>query len=364
MNIPVLIKAPLSEKKSKLLRGKTLPYQYYIARDKHHYLYLSQSPSYARSEAWLARLKDISSDYDWGLIEHIEDQQYFIMFVSNNALLTTDEGNLDELLRDNAILLKRKGSQIFWCAPKQEKMIGEYVEPLSDNQLKPFALRRTLLKKKLLFVGLIPFVFIIWQGIQKTQTTESTATPPVDPYLDYRLAINGTSSAHSGLHQAANLATLSATIPQGWRIDSIFLNNGMTTLKVKRESGGERPDIRKWLSLHTDLKPFSQLTIDTLTINIPIKETLSSWQNRLMPSTLPLESMTDVLVALGWSFISPPMSNSRFTTTFTVQKQTDLTEILKLKNILKQLPISATANLTPIEQFWNIKITFTFYGAS
>ncbi|WP_318452314.1 hypothetical protein [Photobacterium leiognathi] len=366
MILPTLIKAPLSDNKTKLLRQHNAPFRYYTATTSHHYLYISQTRSFARAEAWLARYRDVEGG--WGVIEHINDDQFFIMFVSNNELLVTDEGDIDTLMRDYDVLLQRYHAQLFWCAPQHALMQGEIVEPLSEVELTPFALTPSLRRTPLIVGGAIVLSALLgfagW--LMLSQPAPPSNVTPVDPYLAYRTAVSHTSSAHDGLKQAVTLSAIAATVPQGWQVVSITLDNATATLTVNRLSEGQRPVITTWLAQHPELSGYRHLSLNTLTITLPVRETLTAWQDHLMPSTIPLTSLTDTFIALGWT-VTPPVKDGGLLTTmstFSIKKQTDLAALLSLDGILKQLPVSAKATLTPAGHLWDVAITFTFYGAS
>ena len=366
MILPTLIKAPLSDNKTKLLRQNPAPFRYYTATTTHHYLYLSQNPTFARAEAWLARYRDVEGG--WGVIEHINDDQFFIMFVSNNDLLVTDEGDIDTLMRDYDVLVQRYHAQLFWCAPQHARMQGEIVAPLSDVELTPFALTSSSRRTPLIKSGAIVLSAIIgFSGwLMLSQPAPPSNVTPVDPYLAYRTTVSHATSAHDGVKQAVILSGIAATVPDGWQVVSITLDDKATTLTVNRQAEGQRPVIAAWLAQHPELSGYSHLSLNTLTITLPVRETLTAWQDHLMPSAIPLSSLTDTFVALGWT-VTPPVKDSGLlttTSTFSIKKQTDLAALLSLDGILKQLPVSATATLTPDRSLWSVAITFTFYGAS
>lgn len=374
MNIAAFFKASAQHiSKESFKRQHPAPYCSLILRHGFYYLYTSQEPSYALAEAWLKQRGD--TEAQWGLLQPLEDGRFFFMFAHQGDIIKAQVGTLEQL---DAVLLARcitiYAVDIPTLPTGDHQGLLNYsltsLAPLLDNELAPFALKKAnaistkaiatvLLGALLVAVGLFAFL--------PSKKAPDTLPSPVDPYLAYRTTVTSTYSASAILQQVFSLGAYGVTLPYGWQLKNVSLQNDNVSLIAERIHNGQRAVMTTWLNQHPQLKPYGVITLDTLTINVPLHRTLRQWQNKIMPVEPSLSSVVNAQVALGWTITEPVSDNGivSITSSWTASKETALSELLLLRQMVSALPVTLTEiEITPNHAvgMFTFHLRFAFIG--
>lgn len=354
MNIATFFKASTQTiSKESFKRQHPAPYIYLTIRHGFYALYTSQEPSYALAEAWLKKRNE--TDSHWGLIQPLEDGRLFSMFVNKGDVIKAQVGTFEQLdsvllTRCLTVYLVEKKKLIALLDTSQHQGLLHYsvesLEPLTENELAPFALKKVKVVPTKTLIGLLIGALIGMGGFYlfSHEQKKESPPPPIDPYLAYRTAINQAYSIPEMLQKTLSLGTYGLTLPYGWQFKTLSLQDDMVTLAAIRTENGQRPVITAWLNQHEQLKPYSHITLDTLTINIPLQTTLAQWNNKIMATEPSLSSAIDTLVALGWKVTDLTNDNGIVSTTsrWMITKDTTLSELSIFNQIFEKLPVTIT----------------------
>ncbi|TFZ62424.1 hypothetical protein E4T25_04305 [Photobacterium damselae subsp. piscicida] len=375
MNIATLFKASVQTiSKENFKRQHPSPYTYLIVRNGFYHLYTSQEPSFARSEAWLKKIQKT----EWGLIEPLEDGSLFFMFVGKGDIIKAQVGTFEHL---DSVLLERcpiiylvddnKLAQRLEPAQHQTLLTYpvELISPLTPPELTPFALKK---HKKLPVKSIAAIALLIALGgvgvyAYQEAIKPEPLPPPVDPYLAYRTAVTTAYSASEILNQAVSLGAIGMGLPYGWQLNQVTLDEGNILLTAQRTPKGQRAVILAWLGHHAKLQPYSQVSLDSLTIRIPIQQTLQDWRNKIMSTEPALSSIMDAQIALGWTVTEFSQDNGlvSITSRWRASKETSLSQLTTFSQMLSTLPVTVTQlTIKPTGRIgeFNIQLQFAFMG--
>lgn len=359
--------------KAQLKQQHPEPYSYLAIRQGFYHLYTCQEPNYALAEAWLKKIT--STEAWWGLLQPCDDGRFFSMLVNNGDIITAHVSTFDEL---DTVLLAR--CDIVYTVETVKTMSNpshqptfdyttESIPPLTDKEIAPFALKKgaTLLHK--ILIGTFISAVIVGGGYGLFHTAPPPAAPavPIDPYLVYRTTVNHAHSAAEIIQQGIALGAISGTLPFGWQLDTVSLQGSVINVTAKRTLHGQRTVISEWIDQHPQLKPYADLSLNTLTINIPLQQTLAQWHDKIMRTEPSLSSVIDTLIALGWQVTKLTHDNGGWSVTsrWTTTKNTALTDLSTLQKICSSLPITITKfAMTPSGNIglFKIQLQFAFMG--
>lgn len=375
MNIATFFKASIQTvSKESFKRQHPSPYLYLTIRNGFYHLYTSQEPSFALAEAWL---KKINSS-EWGLIEPLDNNQFFFMFVGKGDIIKAYVGSFEQL---DSVLLERckvlyivDSNQLASSleSSQHQALLKYHVEPLSPltpPELAPFALKKhkKIPIKAISLLALLTILGIAGSYAYREATKPEPLPPPVDPYLAYRTTVNQSFFAPEILHNALSLGAIGSGLPYGWQFKTVSLQGDAINLTAERTSNGQRTVIMSWLKQHPQLLPYSQVSLDSLSITLPLLQTLQKWHNKIMPTEPSLSSVIDTQVALGWQMTELTTDNGLVSTTshWTATKETALSELASFSQMVSQLPVTITKlDITPSGAvgYFKIQIRFAFMG--
>ncbi|MHA7232198.1 hypothetical protein ACVT98_27100 (plasmid) [Vibrio campbellii] len=211
-----------------------------------------------------------------------------------------------------------------------------------------------------------------WHAHQPKPTVTPKANAPakpitLPPWMHYRLAINDALSAHQVMQGALISAATLATLPSGWKAESITLQGHAVTASILREPQGLVIVWAQWLTQHPALASQFTGNSDTQTLSIAMNAGLPRWHERAMPLRPTDARLQDTLVQLG-----AVTTLSHESTPGTWQSKTwqvthpgmNVTELSQLTSLFDALPLSMEAlTLTPVNlDTWSLSFTITLYG--
>ncbi|CAG23471.1 hypothetical protein [Photobacterium profundum] len=189
-------------------------------------------------------------------------------------------------------------------------------------------------------------------ALLRPQSLPESPPSPLDPYLAYRTSVSQALSAKEILQNTVALGAYGLLLPTGWPLDTISLQGDNLTLTANRSPLGTQAVIKQWLQQQNALTPFSTVTIDTLTIRIPLSATLSAWRDTIMPVGQSTTRLFDAQTTLGWTVRDVIHTDHRVSTSiqWSLTKTAMLTDIATLINTVAMQPISISSlTLTPTQ---------------
>lgn len=368
MQIPSLHKANTKNiSKETFKKQFSNTYSYLTTRNGFYTLYSSRVPSIALAEAWLHKIG--SRDENWCLIESINDEECFFLFVSKNDVVQAYQCRISPV----ELLLIQRSKQVFTVGNITQLPIDVTAietPPLTEDEQGPFALKTTKKWPIKTIVGVCTACCVAIVSVLALTPEPKPAVPPVpiDQYLAYRLAVNHAYSADEIFSQAVVLGGYGLSLPIGWRFHSIALQGDTLLLTANRTENGQRAVINAWLSQHPTLADYASVTLDSMTVVMPLRTTLQAWNDKIMPVEPSLTSVIDAFVALGWkiSAVNHQDGIVSITTSWTADKVTTLSELSSLTHMVSILPIALSAmTLTPSAVFGQLTITMqlSFIGS-
>lgn len=375
MNIASFFKASIQTvSKENFKRQHPSPYLYLTIRNGFYHLYTSQEPSFALAEAWLKKINGA----EWGLIEPLDNNQFFCMFVGKGDIIKAYVGGFEQLdsvllARCNVLYTVDSNQRASMLASSQHQALLKYhVEPLSPltpSELAPFALkkRKKIPIKTIALMAMVTSIGIAGSYAYRGVTKPEPLPPPVDPYLAYRTAVNQSLLAPEILHHALSLGAIGSGLPYGWQFKTVSLQGDTINLTAERTPDGQRTVIMSWLKQYPQLLPYSQVSLESLSITIPLLQTLQKWHDKIMPIEPSLSSVIDTQVALGWQMTDLTTDNGlvSITSRWTATKETALSELVSFHQMVSQLPVTITQlDITPSGTvgYFNIQIRFALMG--
>jgi hypothetical protein len=204
-------------------------------------------------------------------------------------------------------------------------------------------------------------------ALLRAQPQPDPLTSPIDPYLAYRTAVSHALSAKEVLHNTVALGAYGLLLPTGWPLDSISLQGDTLTLSANRSPTGTQSVINQWLQLQTALTPFSTVTMETLTIRIPVRTTLSTWRDTIMPVGQSTSRLFDAQTTLGWTVhdVNPTLHRVSTSTQWSLTKTATLTDLTTLMDTVALQPISISSlTLTPTQPLgrYATELSLAFIG--
>lgn len=368
MQIPSLHKASTKHiSKETFKKQFSETYSYLITRNGFYTLYSSRVPCIALAEAWLQKIG--VRDENWCLIESINDEECFFLFVSKNDVVQAKQCHITPV----ELLLIQRSKQVFTVGNVTQLPIDVAIietPPLTEEEQRLFALKTTKKWPIKTLVGVFSACCVaIVSVLALTPEPKPIEQPvPIDRYLAYRLAVNNAFSADEIFRQAVVLGGYGLSLPIGWHFHSIALQGDTLILTANRTENGQRAVINTWLSQHPALADYATVTLDSMTVAMPLHTTLQVWNDKIMPVEPSLTSVIDAFIALGWKISSVHHVDGlvSITTSWTADKVTTLSELSSLTDMVSTLPISLSAmTLTPSTVFGQLTITMqlSFIGS-
>ncbi|WP_305843097.1 hypothetical protein [Photobacterium leiognathi] len=169
------------------------------------------------------------------------------------------------------------------------------------------------------------------------------------------------------LHHALSLGAIGSGLPYGWQFKTVSLQGDTINLTAERTPDGQRTVIMSWLKQYPQLLPYSQVSLESLSMTIPLLQTLQKWHDKIMPIEPSLSSVIDTQVALGWQMTDLTTDNGlvSITSRWTATKETALSELVSFHQMVSQLPVTITQlDITPSGTvgYFNIQIRFALMG--
>ncbi|MGF1877460.1 hypothetical protein L4D77_19340 [Photobacterium frigidiphilum] len=356
MNIAALCKASSTHtNKEKLQRDHPAKYAYSVTREGSISLYTSDEPATALAEAWL---KKIGRQVDaWCLVEALNDHTVFFMFVSGDDVKKAITCEVNQL--DTVLLLR---SDRVFLVNLPESTLGQYgdcptatsLAPLTEAEYAPFDLKPvSTVRWRAVVVGAVLLAMCGGgYALLRPQSLPESPVSPLDPYLAYRTSVSQALSAKEILQNTVALGAYGLLLPTGWPLDTISLQGDNLTLTANRSPLGTQAVIKQWLQQQNALTPFSTVTIDTLTIRIPLSATLSAWRDTIMPVGQSTTRLFDAQTTLGWTVRDVIHTDHRVSTSiqWSLTKTAMLTDIATLIDTVAMQPISISSlTLTPTQ---------------
>ncbi|WP_039977180.1 hypothetical protein [Vibrio jasicida] len=367
-----------------LKKRTALAYQYVAVRGDWVCLYASSAPQVARSEWWLDVLKSrgLLDARDTALIEPLAEDEWQGVLIEEGVVrqiwvaptYSQLTANLDVA---SCVLVVEAGEE----ARLEENWTR--IAPPSDEELA--RLSQYLLTthaprwKKPVLAGAVVMSVIgaliagqAWHAHQPKPTPTPKANVPakpitLPPWMHYRLAIHDALSAHQVMQGALISAASLATLPSGWKAESITLQGHALTASILREPQGLVSVWSQWLTQHPTLASQFTGSSDTSTLSIPLNAGLPRWHERVMPLRPTDARLQDTLVQLG-----AVTTLSHESTPSTWQSKTwqvthpgmNVAELSQLASLFDALPLSMDAlTLTPVNlDTWSLSFTITLYG--
>ncbi|MFV8454149.1 hypothetical protein ACNO5M_03480 [Vibrio owensii] len=366
-----------------LKKRTALAYQYVAVRGDWVCLYASSAPQIARSEWWLDVLegRGLLDARDAVLIEPLAEDEWQGVLIEEGVVRqiwsAPSYSQLTVNLDDTRTLVVDTGGE--WIIEGQHDCIAapsdEELARLSQYLLTSHAPRW----KKPVLAGAVVMSVIgaliagqAWHAHQPKPTPTPKANAPakpitLPPWMHYRLAINDARSAHQVMQGALISAASLATLPPGWKAESITLQGHAVTASILREPQGLVSVWSRWLTQHPALASQFTGNSDTQTLSIAINPGLPRWHERAMPLSPTDTRLQDTLVQLG---VVTTLSHE--STPSTWQSKTwqvthpgmNVAELSQLASLFDALPLSMDAlTLTPVNlDTWSLSFTITLYG--
>lgn len=366
-----------------LKKRTALAYQYVAVRGDWVCLYASSAPQIARSEWWLDVLKGrgLLDARDAVLIEPLAEDEWQGVLIEEGVVRqiwsAPSYSQLTVNLDDTRTLVVDTGGE--WIIEGQHDCIAapsdEELARLSQYLLTSHAPRW----KKPVLAGAVVMSVIgaliagqAWHAHQPKSTPTPKANAPVKPitlppWMHYRLAINDALSAHQVMQGALISAASLATLPPGWKAESITLQGHAVTASILREPQGLVSVWSRWLTQHPALASQFTGNSDTQTLSIAINAGFPRWHERAMPLSPTDTRLQDTLVQLGaltaLSHESTP-STWQSKTWQVTHPGMNVAELSQLASLFDALPLSMDAlTLTPVNRdTWSLSFTITLYG--
>ncbi|HHY0446405.1 TPA: hypothetical protein ACVU4T_003342 [Vibrio parahaemolyticus] len=366
-----------------LKKRTALAYQYVAVRGDWVCLYASSAPQVARSEWWLDVLegRGLLDARDTALIEPLAEEQWQGVLIEEGVVRqiwsAPSYSQLTVNLDDSRTLVVDTGGE--WTIEGQHDCIA----PPSDEELARLSQYRLTSHaprwKKPVLAGAVVMSVVgaliagqAWHAHQPKSTPTPKANAPakpitLPPWMHYRLAINDALSAHQVMQGALISAASLATLPSGWKAESITLQGHAVTASILREPQGLVIVWSQWLTQHPALASQFTGNSDTQTLSIAMNAGLPRWHKRAMPLHPTDARLQDTLVQLG-----AVTTLSHESTPSTWQSKTwqvthpgmNVAELSQLASLFDALPLSMDAlTLTPVNlDTWSLSFTITLYG--
>jgi hypothetical protein len=366
-----------------LKKRTTLAYQYVAVRGDWVCLYASSAPQVARSEWWLDVLegRGLLDARDTAFIEPLAEDEWQGVLIEEGVVrqiwCAPSYSQLTANLDDTRTLVVDTGGE--WAIEGQHDCIA----PPSDEELARLSQYRLTSHaprwKKPVLAGAVVMSVVgaliagqAWHAHQPKPTPTPKANAPakpitLPPWMHYRLAINDALSAHQVMQGALISAATLATLPSGWKAESITLQGHAVTASILREPQGLVIVWSQWLTQHPALASQFTGNSDTQTLSIAINAGLPRWHQRAMPLRPTDARLQDTLVQLG-----AVTTLSHESTPSTWQSKTwqvthpgmNVAELSQLASLFDALPLSMDAlSLTPVNlDTWSLSFTITLYG--
>ncbi|CAH1526116.1 conserved hypothetical protein [Vibrio owensii] len=371
-----------------LKKRTTLAYQYVAVRGDWVCLYASSAPQVARSEWWLDVLegRGLLDARDAVLIELLAEDEWQGVLIEEGVVRqiwsAASYSQLSANIDDTRTLVVDTGEEALLEGTSLEENWTR-IAPPSDEELA--RLSQYLLTshaprwKKPVLAGAVVMSVVgaliagqAWQARQPKPTSTPKASAPakpitLPPWMHYRLAIHDALSAHQVMQGALISAATLATLPPGWKTESITLQGHALTASILREPQGLVIVWSQWLTQHPALASQFTGNSDTQTLSIAINAGLPRWHQRAMPLRPTDARLQDTLVQLG-----AVTTLSHESTPSTWQSKTwqvthpgmNVAELSQLASLFDALPLSMEAlTLTPVNlDTWSLSFTITLYG--
>ena len=367
-----------------LKKRTALAYQYVAVRGDWVCLYASSAPQIARSEWWLDVLESrgLLDARDTALIEPLAEDEWQGVLIEEGVVrqiwsapsYSQLTANLDAA---SCVLVVEAGEE----ARLEENWAR--IAPPSDEELARLSQYRLTSHaprwKKPVLAGAVVMSVIgaliagqAWQARQPKPTSTPKASAPakpitLPPWMHYRLAIHDALSAHQVMQGALISAASLATLPPGWKTESITLQGHALAASILREPQGLVSVWSQWLTQHPALAAQFTGNSDTQMLSIPLHVGLPRWHQRVMPLRPTDARLKDTLVQLG-----AVTTLSHESTPSTWQSKTwqvthpgmNVAELSQLASLFDALPLSMDAlTLTPVNlDTWSLSFSITLYG--
>lgn len=372
-----------------LKKRTALAYQYVAVRGDWVCLYASSAPQVARSEWWLDVLegRGLLDARDTALIEPLAEEQWQGVLIEEGVVRQIWSAPSYSQLTVN---LEASSCVLVVETREETRLEGTSLEenwtriaPPSDEELARLSQYRLTSHaprwKKPVLAGAVVMSVIgaliagqAWHAHQPKSTPTPKANAPakpitLPPWMHYRLAINDALSAHQVMQGALISAATLATLPSGWKAESITLQGHAVTASILREPQGLVIVWSQWLTQHPALASQFTGNSDTQTLSIAMNAGLPRWHKRAMPLHPTDARLQDTLVQIG-----AVTTLSHESTPSTWQSKTwqvthpgmNVAELSQLASLFDALPLSMEAlTLTPVNlDTWSLSFTITLYG--
>lgn len=373
MNIPVYHQGSVKSTSLKEMKQRfAAPYHYTVTRKGWVCHYVSEQPSFAVAEAWLKKLTATQKlPSSWCLIDKIGDHGIFFMWVLNGVVKDAKScigTAIEPVIIQRAEKVFVLNDDLIKLLPSTVKAV-EKIESLTEDDLKPFALKSGKgVHPRWILVGVAGLMTLFL--IVMMQQPVSKEPPPIDRYIEYRQVVNNALDASAVINASAALGAYGLLLPEGWELLSIDLQERNLLLSASRNFSGKRTIIKKWLQYHSEIKPYSSVMLNTLSVSVPITESLSRWENKSVTIEPVLTNVVDSFISLGWKITSSPDLNMGEVTgdaMFEVKKDVYLHELQSIAKAIKKIPLSLSAlQIKPLSakgQF-QVSLTLRLIGAT
>lgn len=367
MNIPKLSKSSTANREWQK-KKETALFSYTVTRGSIVTRYTSDVPSFALAEAWLQHVGN--REHNWCLLELLPDGRIFFMAISQNDVKKAVECNVLDTV--DLVLLQR--SEIVFSVGFAEDTVRFHdIEITTQPALPAGALTQYALKStqpsRWPRIALGVAVVLLLPAAGFTFLTFSKMPEPIvitDMFSDYRTLMGDARAGDSIISNAQALAAYGLLLPSGWELSNIIRHGNTLIMNVVRTPDGLVPVIEQWLTQHSVLRPYANVTFDFLTITLPLTATLAPLEGVIRPSSLSVMALQNAALSLGWAVTSvASYGTTHKTSTWTLIKpKMRISELTAIMTAIQSQPITVTAlTLTPSQAEFSAELTFTFWGS-
>ncbi|MEZ9997934.1 hypothetical protein AB4428_06465 [Vibrio lentus] len=307
--------------------GKGQPYRCFVSGKTHLSLYAQVTPGVAWSEVYRHVLKARGCDIEHAAVmahhpDEKEGAQWHVTIIHKGEVIqhwsqaTNDvSGSIDVQGQSHHYWVGLDETTSLPNTPFNAKASIEHMAPLTEQEQSVIG-QYTLKKRRwpLMVAGAGLLVALAWGGaawLTAPEVTPVKAPPTVetvevvetqvktDPNEAYREAIAKGHSAHRLMYELGMAMTLTDTLPQGWKVNSIQSQSGNVQIDIQRETHGEVGMMLAFADYYKKLKPYITLWSDRADIRWKNPSDNTHWLSHGAPHSSTKVALLDALTRVG-----------------------------------------------------------------